>query len=52
MEPKLVHLPAFTVVGMKYRGKNEQNEIPQMWGRFIPPLRSMDQALIRRTPTR
>ena len=38
MEPKIVHLPAFTVVGMQYRGKNEQNEIPQMWGRFVPRI--------------
>ena len=36
MEPKIVSLPAFTVVGLKYRGKNEQNEIPQLWGQFVP----------------
>jgi AraC family transcriptional regulator len=38
MEPKLVTLEAFTVVGMKYRGVNEQNEIPQLWGRFVPRI--------------
>ena len=35
MEPKIVSKPAFTVVGMKYRGKNENGEIPQMWGAFM-----------------
>jgi AraC family transcriptional regulator len=34
MEPKIESRPAFRVVGMKYRGKNEQNEIPQLWGEF------------------
>ena len=38
MEPKIVHLPAFTVVGMKYRGKNDQNQIPQLWGQFVPRM--------------
>ena len=38
MEPKIVSRPAFTVVGMKYRGKNEQNEIPQLWSQFGPRM--------------
>lgn len=36
MEPKIVTRPAFTVAGMKYRGKNEKDEIPQLWERFMP----------------
>ena len=36
MEPTFVSRPAFTVVGMKYRGRNEQREIPQLWDRFMP----------------
>ena len=36
MEPKIVSKPAFTVVGMQVRGKNENGEIPQMWGAFMP----------------
>ncbi len=36
MEPKIVNRSAFTVVGMKYRGKNENNEIPQMWQALGP----------------
>lgn len=38
MEPKIVTKPAFTVVGMKYRGKNENNEIPHMWNEFNPRI--------------
>ena len=34
MEPKIVTRPAFKAVGMSYVGKNEQGEIPQMWGVF------------------
>jgi AraC family transcriptional regulator len=36
MEPKIVSRPAFTVVGVKYHGKNENNEIPQMWQALGP----------------
>ena len=36
MEPKIVSREAFTVVGQKYRGKNEDNEIPQIWQAFMP----------------
>jgi AraC family transcriptional regulator len=36
MEPKIVRRPGFVVVGMKYRGKNEKNEIPQLWEKFMP----------------
>lgn len=37
MEPvKFETLPAFKIMGMKYRGKNENGEIPEMWGEFNP----------------
>lgn len=36
MEPKIVSRPAFTVVGMKYHGKPEQNEISNLWSGFGP----------------
>lgn len=35
MEPKIVAIPEFRVMGMVYYGKNEQGEIPKMWGRFF-----------------
>lgn len=38
MEHEIVSKPAFTVVGMHYRGKNEQDEIPQLWGQFVPRI--------------
>ncbi len=31
MEPKFDRRPAFTVAGLKYRGQNEEDEIPQLW---------------------
>lgn len=31
MSIKIVEKPEFTVVGLKYRGKNEQGEIPRLW---------------------
>lgn len=34
MEPKLVEMPAMTVVGVEYVGKNEHGEIPRLWDVF------------------
>jgi predicted transcriptional regulator YdeE len=36
MEPKIVTKPAFTAVGLMYYGKNENNEIPQVWDKVNP----------------
>jgi len=36
MDPRIVSWPAFRVVGLKYRGKNEKNEIPQLWQSIGP----------------
>jgi AraC family transcriptional regulator len=38
MEPQIVERPAFTVIGMKYRGRNEHNEIPGLWEQFVPRM--------------
>ena len=38
MEPKIVTRPAFKTVGLSYVGKNQNDEIGQMWGRFIPRI--------------
>ena len=35
MEPKIEKQAAFSVIGLKYRGKNANNEIPQLWGEFM-----------------
>jgi predicted transcriptional regulator YdeE/DNA-binding transcriptional MerR regulator len=44
MEPKIVTKPAFTVVGMLYHGRNENNEIAQMWGEFVPRMGEIKHA--------
>ena len=36
MEPKIVNLPAFDVVGMLYQGRNQNQEIAAMWGDLNP----------------
>lgn len=45
MEPTIVSKPAFKVVGMKYYGKNENNEIPQLWQQFIPRMGEIKYAV-------
>jgi AraC family transcriptional regulator len=42
MEPKIVHREAFTVIGMHYRGKNENNEIPQLWQALGPRFQALE----------
>ena len=37
-EPMIVSQEAFAVVGMLYHGKNENHEIPAMWGRLGPRM--------------
>lgn len=32
MEPKIITRPAFTIVGMRYFGNNQNQEISQLWG--------------------
>ena len=44
MEPRIVELAGFSVVGLKYHGRNENKEIPEMWDAFhlrIPEIRNM-----------
>jgi predicted transcriptional regulator YdeE len=38
MEPKIITKAEFTVVGMRYYGKNENNEIAQVWREFMPRI--------------
>ncbi len=44
MEPKIVTKPAFTIVGMSYVGKNEHNEVPQLWGQFNTRMDELENA--------
>ncbi len=36
MEPKFVIKPTFTLIGMRYFGKNEHGEIPALWDQLNP----------------
>jgi AraC family transcriptional regulator len=36
MDPKIIFLPEIRIVGMKYRGRNEHEEIPRLWREFWP----------------
>ncbi len=38
VEPEIVNLEAFLVVGLPYLGDNEGGEIGQMWGEFVPRI--------------
>jgi AraC family transcriptional regulator len=43
MEIKTVEREAFTVVGLKYRGKNKENEIPNLWQALGPRTGEIEQ---------
>ena len=36
MKVEIAERGDFVVVGMKYRGRNENKEIPALWGQFMP----------------
>jgi len=44
MEPKFVNKDAFIVVGMSYVGKNENQEIPQLWEVFNTRMKEIKSA--------
>ena len=41
MEPKIVTKPGFTIVGLRYFGKNENQEIPALWGKFDQRIKAL-----------
>jgi AraC family transcriptional regulator len=45
MEPKIVEREGFKIVGLFYRGKNENQEIPQLWGQFGPSWKAIKHTL-------
>lgn len=49
MEPKFVTKPAFMLVGMKYFGKNQHQEIKAMWGKFSPHIDALAEKPIKAT---
>ncbi len=42
MEPTIVSKPAFIAVGLGYRGKNENEEIPKLWQGFGPRFKEIE----------
>lgn len=36
MQARFESRPAFTVLGLKYRGPNQDQELPKLWERFMP----------------
>lgn len=40
----IVEKPAFSVVGLQYRGTNENDEIAQMWNDLVPRIREIEFA--------
>lgn len=38
MYVKKEKMPGFEVLGMKYRGKNEKKEVPELWEAFVPRM--------------
>jgi len=45
MDPRLETLASFVVAGMHYRGRNEQEEIPELWRAFWPRHADNDNRL-------
>lgn len=45
MEPEFVTKAAFTVIGMKYRGKPEGDDIPQLWRAFGARMADIQDAV-------
>ena len=45
MEERITSKPAFTVVGLKYHGKNENEEIPQLWQKMGPRFSEITDVL-------
>ena len=35
MEPKITTKPAFQIIGLQFRGNNDNNECPKLWDSFI-----------------
>jgi AraC family transcriptional regulator len=47
MEPRIVRRPALTLVGFSYRGRNQQNEIANMWRHFNMRVGDIKQVVDR-----
>jgi AraC family transcriptional regulator len=48
-EPKFETRKGFTVVGLKYRGKNDKQQIPQLWRRLTPRFDQINNIVVQNT---
>ncbi len=38
MEPKIIRKSAFQIIGMQFRGNNDNNACPKLWDKFAPRM--------------
>ncbi len=41
IEPEIREMESFKVIGMKYQGKNGNEEVPQLWRDFVPRIKEI-----------
>lgn len=47
MEPKIIEKDKFMVIGLKYYGSNQNNEIPKLWGKFNSRIKEIENVVNR-----
>ncbi len=45
MKPTIVEKQGFTIIGLKYEGKNENNEILQLWDEFMQKVHTIENRI-------
>ncbi len=45
MQPQIVSKPAFAVVGLKYRGKADGDNLKNLWNQFGPRMADIKEAV-------
>ena len=46
MEPIVKSKPAFTIIGLQFRGTNENNACPKLWDKFLPRMADLQPLLV------
>ncbi|WP_157496777.1 GyrI-like domain-containing protein [Hahella ganghwensis] len=47
LKHKIIERPAFTIVGMVYHSRDENDSIPALWGRYLPRECEIDDVVER-----
>lgn len=45
MEPKIVDVDEFKIIGLEYVGKNQNGDIPQLWEKFVSRVDEIENAV-------